>query len=313
MPDVLVAGGVNMDTTYRVRCIPAAGESVAVLGKSRCIGGKGINQAVAIRRSGLSVAIIGATGLDADGKAIRAFLAGEDIDATHLAELSDKETGRAIITVDKNAENIIIVDMGANAAADASMIDQINDKLDGARYALANGEAPWELVKRLFDAARLRRIPTVWNPSPMPQERKALLKLTDLLIVNRTEAAELAGTGINVDLNSLTPALRNFGPAEVVVTSGAQGSVIAVDQQVHRIPAPQVIAVDPTAAGDTFLGYYISSRAEGMPPEAAGARASCAAALCVQAEGASSSIPFDRDVARLFGRLRISCHGEQGE
>jgi ribokinase len=301
MPDVLIAGGANMDTTYRVGCIPVAGESVAALGKSQCIGGKGVNQAVAIRRSGMSAAIIGATGPDSQGKAIRAFLDAEAIDISYLVELSNQETGGAIIAVDMNGDNVIIVGMGANAAADASIVDKINGGLNGVRYAIANGEAPFELVKRLFDTARIRQIPTVWNPSPMPQDRKALLKLTDILIVNRTEAIDLVGTGLDGDLDSLIKALAGFGPGEIVVTSGTEGSAIAVNQEIHHIPAPRVITVDPTAAGDTFLGYYVSSRAGGMLPEAAGARASFAAALCVQAEGASVSIPFNDDVARIVG------------
>ena len=289
MPRVLVAGGVNMDTTYRVASLPMPGATVNTVGKSQAIGGKGLNQALAVRRAGTDVGIVGSVGEDSEGRRIREFLNAEGISCDSLASLPGSDTGKAIILVDGEAENLIIVDLGANLETDASIVARLEGTWDSVRAVVANGETPIDVATVLFEEARKRSVTTVWNPSPMPEEVVTLLGLTDTLIVNQTEAAHLACCDATpVELGQT---LIRMGPAEVVVTLGNDGSQICTRHASIKIPAVEVDAVDPTAAGDTFLGYYVSSRLEGLDPSEAAHTASKAAAQCVQCMGASDAIP----------------------
>ena len=289
MPSVLVAGGLNMDTTYRVASLPKPGETVNTIGKSQAIGGKGLNQALALRRAGSDVGIIGSVGDDTEGQVIREFLKAEGISCDSLSLLPDTDTGRAIILVDDDADNLIVVDLGANLETDADIVEQLGNSWGGVRAVVANGEIPANVVEALFEGAKTRSVRTVWNPSPMPKDIATLLGLTDMLLVNHTEAAHLVGRDATpVELGQ---ALVRMGPAEVVVTLGKEGSLICSRRESINIPALEVDAVDPTAAGDTFLGYYVSSRLEGADPSEAAFTASSAAALCVQCLGASDAIP----------------------
>ena len=297
MPSVLVAGGVNMDTTYRVDSLPKPGETVSAIGKSQAIGGKGLNQALALRRAGSDVGIVGSVGEDIEGQVIREFLKAEGISCESLSSLPDAATGRAIILVDNDADNLIVVDPGANLKTHADIVERLENSWSGVRAVVANGEAPANVVKALFEAARARSVTTIWNPSPMPKDIATLIGLTDTLIVNRTEAAHIAGRDATpVELGR---ALVRMGPAEVVVTLGKEGSQICNHRESIKIPVLEVDAVDPTAAGDTFLGYYVSLRLEGSDPSEAALTASAAAALCVQCMGASNAIPTRESVAEI--------------
>ena len=286
---VFVAGGVNLDTTYYVRTIPGIGESVSAMGKSSAFGGKGLNQALAVQRAGTSVGIIGSVGSDSVGDSIRAFLNTEGISSQHLCVLPDIDTGRAVIFVDNNADNSIVVDLGANAMTDDKVISNIGEGWKEIKAVVANGEAPPTLVKRLFEEANKRQITTVWNPSPMPTAVGPVLRLTDTLIVNETEAKELAQSDDHAW--NLIEQLLAMGPTEIVITLGRNGSLVSCDGGFEKIPALQVNALDPTAAGDTFLGYYVASRTKNMSGAKSATFASKAAAICVQAHGAADSIP----------------------
>ena len=289
MPRVLVAGGVNLDTTYRVGSLPGPGETVNTLAKSQAIGGKGLNQALATSRAGAKVGIVGSVGDDAEGREIRDFLQAEGIDCASLTSLPDSYTGRAIILVDDDAENLIVVDLGANLETATDVVAQLKSGWRDVQAVVANGETPTDVVIALFKAAKTRSVTTVWNPSPMPEDVATLISLTDTLIVNLTEAAHLVGR--DAPPVKLAQALVRMGPSEVVVTLGSDGSQICNRRESIKIPALEVDAVDPTAAGDTFLGYYVCTRIEGSEPSEAAQVASQAAALCVQRIGASDAIP----------------------
>ena len=288
-PHVLVAGGVNLDTTYYMKTIPGIGESVSAIGKSSAYGGKGLNQALAIQRAGTPVGIIGSVGSDSAGDSIRAFLNDEGVASQLLCVLPETDTGRAVIFVDSNADNAIVVDLGANALTDDKVILNIGGLWKETHAVVANGEAPPTVVKRLFDEAKKRQITTVWNPSPMPSTVGAILRLTDILIVNETEAKELTQSDDNV--RNLIEKLLVMGSNEIVITLGKRGCLVSCEGGIEHIPALQVDAVDPTAAGDTFLGYYVASRVKNVSGAKSATYASKAAAMCVQARGAADSIP----------------------
>ena len=299
-PSIIIAGGVNLDTTFEVRALPTEGQSVSAVSTYTSIGGKGLNQALAVRRAGVPVAMVGATGDDAGSRRIRDFLEGEAIDTEFLLRVPGAKTGQAIIVLDSNARNLIIGEAGANLLAEPTLIRQMGNAWEEwreVRFVVANGETPTALAQALFDEARDRGIPTAWNPSPMPDDPTPLLLRTNILILNRTEAVELAGT--NDDPATLATRLRAIGPREVVLTLGENGCVLATDD-IIRVPARSVHAIDPTAAGDTFLGYFLATRCRGASLREAAEIASVAASICTQGKGAATTIPHRESVSKVL-------------
>ena len=291
LPSIIVAGGVNLDTTFEVRALPTEGQSVSAASTYSSIGGKGLNQALAARRAGVPVAIVGATGDDAGSQRIRAFLESENIDTKFLLRVEGARTGQAIIVLDANARNLIIGESGANLLPEPTLIREMANawgRWSAVDFVAANGETPNALVQTLFDAARDAGVPTAWNPSPMPEDPTPLLRRTDILVLNRTEAIELAGA--DHEPETLATRLRALGPRQVVLTLGEMGCVVA-DEDIIRVPARAVHVIDPTAAGDTFLGYFLASRSRGASSREAAQIASVAASICVQAKGAAKTIP----------------------
>ena len=290
-PNIIVVGGVNVDTTFEVRVLPAEGQSVSATGSYTSIGGKGLNQALAARRAGVPVAIIGATGDDDGGQMIRNFLAAEDINTEFLLQVGGASTGRAFIVLDQDARNLIVGQSGARIHPEADLIQDITNAWGGWKgvdFVAANGETTSSFVREIFDAAREKEILRAWNPSPMPTDPAPLLRRTDILVLNQTEAIEL--TGVDRSPETLASELRAIGPREVVLTLGEEGCVLVNHETVH-VPARAVQARDPTAAGDTFLGYYLASRSQGRTCREAAEIASAAASLCVQEKGAATTIP----------------------
>lgn len=290
-PKIIVVGGVNVDTTFEVRVLPAEGQSVSATGSYTSIGGKGLNQALAARRAGVPVAIIGATGDDDGGQMIRNFLAAEDINTEFLLQIDGASTGRAFIVLDQNARNLIVGQSGARILPEAPLIQDITNAWEGWRgvdFVAANGETTSSFVREIFDTARNKEILTAWNPSPMPTDPAPLLRRTDILVLNQTEASELLG--VDRSPETLASELRAISPREVVLTLGEEGCMLVNDEIVH-VPARAVQARDPTAAGDTFLGYFLSSRSRGCTFREAAEIASTAASLCVQEKGAAATIP----------------------
>lgn len=285
-----MAGGVNMDTTYHVANLPKEGETIFSIKTASSFGGKGLNQAVAAQRAGAHVALLGAVGADQAGKDIRSFAKEEGMETTLLQQVCGENTGRAVIAVDSAANNMIIVDSGANNLtrflADRT---QPSDWPD-VRYVIANGEAPAEAVTSLFNFAKRAGMATAWNPSPVPSDPAPLLSLTDVLVLNETEATAIEGNERSPEY--LIRKIAQRGPREIVLTLGASGSLVYANGQIERVLAEAVAAVDPTAAGDTFLGYYIANRADQKTPLSSARIASSAAALCVQKRGAVSAIPL---------------------
>lgn len=293
---VVVAGGVNIDTTYRVANLPKVGETIFSSDTTMSLGGKGLNQAVAAQRAGAHVAILAAVGMDQAGVDIQNFAKQEGIETALLQQTSGANTGRAVIAVDSAAKNMIIVDSGANALATFSaeymrLIDWSN-----VAYVVANGEVPLATISSLFEFAKRAGIVTAWNPSPVPSDPDPLLVLTDVVVLNETEATTI--TGNEEKPESLVRRISQRGPSEVVLTLGASGSFVFAGGVVQHVRAEVITPVDSTAAGDTFLGYYIANRAKSRTPFVSAENASAAAALCVQQLGAVNAIPIGREIQR---------------
>lgn len=292
---ILCAGSLNIDRVYQVPHFVQAGETLASTGFSQAAGGKGLNQTIALARAGARVRHAGAVG--ADGALLRQTLRQAGVDDGLLAE-SDQPTGHAIIQVDPAGQNCILVSAGANGALERGYLSAMLDGCEPGDLLLLQNETnelPW-----LLREGRRRGLTVAFNPSPVtPALGDYPLDCVDLLILNELEGEALSGES---DPARIPAALRARYPrARVVLTLGGAGSVYEDGRQTLRQAIFPVRAVDTTAAGDTFTGYFLAWLAEGRPVADALRAASAAAALAVSRPGAAPSIPARQEVLELLG------------
>jgi len=288
-PRVFVVGSLNADHRVHVTRLPAPGETVLASETAVTAGGKGANQAVAAARAGTPTTIVGAIGDDPDGRLLARALAEQDIDARHVRVIPDAETGRALITVDRRGENTIIVAAGANEMLAAADIDEGLRDIAAGDLLLLQLETPEPLVRHAARVASGAGATVVLNPTPVPDSAHDLFDDVDLLVVNEHELAHLAD-----DITSLA----RTADATVICTLGADGVDVTHRGGVEHIAASAVDAVDTTAAGDTFIGYF-AAHLVGAPEDILGAIrvAVLAAGVTVTRPGAIESIPFDDELA----------------
>lgn len=297
--DVVVIGSVNNDVTVMTPRLPRAGETV--IGASHFIGpgGKGANQAVAVARLGGSVGLVAVVGADELGEAMRAGLGDEGVDNSAVGVDGDASTGIAVITVDADAENTIVVSPGANQLLTPDVIDRNSAAISGARVVIAQLEVPIESV---LAAARACTGIFCLNPAPAQALPAELLDRVDVLIPNRSELSVLAGRDEVVGNDEVPAAARTIRPdGTTVVTLGSDGAMLVSPESVERYQAFPVEAVDPTGAGDTFCGALAYSLSRGHDIEKAVAFSSAAGAIAVTRVGAQAGMPTLREVEALLG------------
>jgi ribokinase len=286
MGRIVVIGSYNRDTVLRVPRFPSPGETLAAHGMDRFHGGKGSNQAVAAARAGAAVAMLAAIGADAAGQGARDLWVVEGIDARLVTLAPALPTGEAVILVDDAGENEIVILPGANGALAAPAAGAF----DGAALVVAQLETPVATTEAAFTTARQAGAITLLNAAPARALPDGLLGATDLLIVNETEAAALAGR--QGSPAALAAALAPRFRRGVVVTAGAAGAVWAGGGGAPvRLPAPAVTVVDSTGAGDAFIGAFAAALAEGLDETSAMRRGVVAGALACGRAGAVPSLP----------------------
>ena len=283
-------GSLNVDHVYAVEHFVGPGETIASSRYSRFCGGKGLNQSIALGRAGAVVVHAGMIG--ADGEFLRDVLNATGVD-TSLVRHSDSATGHAVIQVTPQGENAIIVEGGANHQIDQSLIDETMTLLSSGDWLLVQNELNG--VEKIMAAATGRGINVALNPAPMTSTVKDYpLEGLNTLIVNEVEGAQLTGgerpEEIVNHLLSRHPGIR------VVLTLGEKGAIFAdSDSWIEQKSFP-VTPVDTTAAGDTFIGYFLPAIAQGQTPQAALRLGCLAASLCVTKNGAADSIPTRMEV-----------------
>jgi ribokinase len=300
--DIVVIGSLNLDLTVRVPRLPRPGQTVAGRAAERSPGGKGANQAAAAARLGADVRLAGLVGDDVFGSELRRAVAARGVDVTHVAVLEGSSTGMAFITVDEDGENMITIAAGANGALTPRALgdaEGLRALIDGAGALLLQLEIPAATCVAAAEAARALGVPVVLNAAPCPPEPTPvlarLLRLTDALVVNETEAGALAGSADPT-------ALLELGPSVAVVTLGRRGA--SADGGTGRIDVPGYVvpSVDSVGAGDAFCGQFAVAHAAGTPLAEAVRRSCAAGALATTARGAQSAGPTRARVEELMSR-----------
>ncbi|SEK85511.1 ribokinase [Nonomuraea pusilla] len=288
---ISVFGSANMDLVAYVAQAPKRGETVTGHGFRTVPGGKGANQAVAAARAGAPVAFLGAVGDDGFGAEMRATLSAAGVDVRGLREVPGP-SGIAHIVVDDEGGNSIIVVPGANGAVTGPSEDDVRT-IAASQALLLQLELPLEAVVAAARAARASGVQVVLTPAPAQPLPAELLDAVTLIVPNEHEAVAITAAP---DPDSALDVLLER-VEEVVITLGSEGALYGSRSGERlRVPALPVRAVDTTAAGDTFVGALAVARAEGLPPAEALRFASVAAALSVQREGASTSMPTRAEI-----------------
>ncbi|MGC1480177.1 MAG: ribokinase [Chthoniobacterales bacterium] len=293
-----VLGSSNSDFVLQLPRLPEPGETIRGGQFFQTFGGKGANQAVAAARAGHPTRFLTGLGPDAVAEQMLDSFRREGIDVQHVFRTSEP-TGTALILVDASGENVIGIAPGANDSLTPDWVAAHEEVIADSAALVLQLELPPAVTAAAIQIARRVHVSTQLNFAPADDAAREFAPLVDVLIVNETEAAQLAGSSVH-DLESARSTLRvlqNSGPACVILTMGADG-VLAADANgdaIH-VPAPAVEVVDTTAAGDTFCGAFAVARAEGLPLEPAIRWATRAASLSVTRLGAQASIPHRTEI-----------------
>jgi ribokinase len=297
---IVVIGSSNTDMVVRSAHLPAPGETV--LGGEFLMnpGGKGANQAVAAARLGHRVVFIGCVGKDIFGEKAMEDLADEGIDISYMKQEPDLPSGVALIMVDELGENSIAVASGANLAIQPSDIDRCLPAFEGCAFLLMQMEVPMETIVHAAGWASEQGIKVILNPAPAQQLPRDIYHSLYAITPNETEASLLTGVPVTdrISAEKAAGVLIGMGVQHAIITMGAKGALVYDDRGGRVLPAPEVKAVDTTAAGDTFNGALAVALAEAEELDEAVAFANEAAAFSVQKKGAQSSLPFREDLSR---------------
>ncbi|WP_298017558.1 ribokinase [uncultured Dysosmobacter sp.] len=295
MNRILVFGSVNLDHTYEVPHIVRPGETISSTVYRTAWGGKGLNQAIALAKAGAST-FLTAQISEADISALADFCAPLHLDISRVYPVPFP-TGHAMIQVDAAGQNCIVVTAGANSKITPETIRNALEGFGAGDMLLLQNEI--NLVLEILRSAKAKGIRVVLNPSPCTSEiTRWPLECVDIFLLN--EAEGLALSGETEPENMLSALLDRYPAAQIVLTLGEKGSIFASSTQRISVTACRVQAVDTTAAGDTFTGYFLSGLLRGAAVEEAMKLASCASAIAVSRPGAAQSIPELYEVQAFF-------------
>ncbi|MGL5312222.1 MAG: ribokinase [Peptostreptococcaceae bacterium] len=302
MKKICVIGSLNMDLVVKVDTMPKAGQTLIGSNFKEVPGGKGANQAVAMARLGGDVSMIGKVGNDGFGETLINALKNDNVNTKYIG-IEEGPTGVALITVDKNAENSIVVAPGANFKVQASDIDSNIDAINNSDIVVVQLETPLDTIKYALQKAKEAGKYTILNPAPAVVLEDTIIENVDLLTPNETELEILSGVEINneEDINRAAQILIEKGVRELIVTLGSKGSLYINREKSMFKKAYKVDAVDTTAAGDSYTGALSVAFANGKDVVEAMDFASKVGALSVMKEGAQSSLPTLKDVENFRG------------
>lgn len=298
MKKIIVIGSSNVDMVVRTSHLPAPGETI--LGGEFFMnqGGKGANQAVAIKRLGGNLIFMAKLGNDVLGRQSVGYFKKEGIDTRYIALDEDSASGVALISVDDHAENSIVVASGANMLLNEQDVDKMLEEMCEGDILLMQLEIPLQTVEYAARKAFGKGAKVVLNPAPARSLPKELFRHLYMVTPNRIEAEMLTGIKIanDADVEKVAEEICAMGVKNVIITLGSKGCLIREEGVSYRIDAFKVEPVDTTAAGDTFNGALCVGLSEGMDLKQAAVMASKASSIAVTRMGAQSSIPYREEL-----------------
>lgn len=309
MPNVKVAvvGSSNMDIFCYTDQLPEPGETVIGDRYSMVMGGKGANQTVGARRLGAEVTLVGRVGDDLFGQRLLDTLNSYDVACDYVRVDKEAGSGVALITVDKQAENSIVVVPGVNMRIAPTDVEAAAEQIRAADVLLMQLEIPMDTVERALDVARESDTLCILNPAPARPVPDRILKKLHLLTPNQTETKLL--TGLPADTmegaEAAGRALLDKGVQAVIITLGSQGALVVRPNQTTHVAGVEVDAFDTTGAGDAFMAGLAVALAEGRALEEATRFANLAGALSTTKPGAMPSLPT-RDEVEAFALTLVS-------
>lgn len=302
MKKICVIGSLNMDLVVNVDTMPKPGQTIIGSNFKEVPGGKGANQAVAMTRLNGNVSMIGKVGEDGFGQTLINSLKNDKVDTTYI-QTSKGATGVALITVDKNAQNSIVVSPGANFEVKEDDIDNNIEAIKNSDIVVLQLETPLNTIKYALNKAKELNKYTILNPAPAVKLDDEIIKNVDLLTPNETELEIISGVSIETeeDIQKAAQIMIEKGVKELIVTLGSKGSLYINKEKSMFKKAYKVEAVDTTAAGDSYTGALAVALSQDKNIEDAMDFASKVGALSVLKEGAQSSLPTLEDVKNFRG------------
>ncbi len=291
MKKIYVSGSINMDLVIKTNTFPK--EGMTVMGKDFMTnpGGKGANQAVAIAKSKGIVKMIGAVGTSF-GKELLDTLKQYGVNTDNVKEFSSVSSGIAVIVISDN-DNRIILDSGANGLVTINQIDEALQDATIGDYFLTQLEIPVNVVEQSIKFAKEKGLVTILNPAPAQKVNEEVFKHLDYFIPNQSECEFYTGIYPKTieEATQAAKVLLDKGVKNIIITLGTLGAIFVNNDTSEYVKAYTVKAIDTTAAGDTFVGYTVSSLAKGAQIKEAIRLANLASSITVQKEGAQQAIP----------------------
>ena len=299
---IVVFGSINFDLTTYVPHLPAPGETLRGNSYITVPGGKGANQAVATTRLGAPTRFFGRMGNDAFGREVRPLVEHYGLDMSGILMDDKNPTGLAVIAVDDQAENSIVLVSGANMTMDESDAQRCNPALDQAKVLMLQLEVPLAASLLVAQAAKERGVKVIWDPAPALQLPLEAYTMVDYLTPNESETNMLVGFQPTNPQEAARAAtiLCERGVQTAIIKMGAQGAYYQSREESGFLPAFIVNAIDSVAAGDAFNGGLAVAVAEGKPLSEAMRWGSAAGALATTKPGAMPSMPTRAELEQLL-------------
>ena len=291
---ILNIGSMNLDMVYQMDHIVQPGETEASYGMNVFLGGKGINQSVAAAQAGATVFHGGMIG--EDGQPFLDACTRYNVDSRYIRQVEGK-SGHAIIQIDKNAQNCILLFGGANQRLTEAYVDEVLEGFEAGDILLLQNEV--NLLPYMVDKAHAKGMQIALNPSPFNEKLNEVdMGKISIFLLNEVEGFQV--TGVTEPDAIIARLLELYPHARIVLTLGKDGAVYADQEQKHFQPIFKVQAVDTTAAGDTFTGYFLACLCEGMPISEVLKRSAKASSIAVSRPGAVPSIPCRAEVEQAL-------------
>ncbi|MEO6134447.1 MAG: ribokinase [Ginsengibacter sp.] len=307
-PQIFVIGSFIMGLTIKVERLPVSGETLTGRGFHKDIGGKGFNQALAASRAGGNVKLMMCIGKDDFGKAAKEMMQKEEIAADHVFELENESTGCGFVSLLESGDNAIIIDAAANNKLNAQMVRSAKDSISKSTIVMAQLEVPDEPVEEAFILGREFGCLNILNPAPARRLSLNILKNTDILTPNETEAKIILGHSPheNISIEKIAEQLLKTGVKTIVMTLGKEGALIITSKETKRIPAPTVKAIDSTGCGDCFNGNLAKALSENKTLGEAVTLAVHAGSYSAQYLGVSKGLPNAEQLHQFMNQFQNS-------